>query len=510
MRNLLLAITSAGLLGIMTAACGSDSPERSAGPGVITVNGSERLAWTQAGDVAGLRFLAYVNDRAVDLASAACDGATPEATCSSPLPPLNNGVHSIALAAVDKLSGIESERSAVVVVQKVAGGTSSATAGSIASTSAGLTAARYAPGARLASLHLETGVSTSDGLVYETDTIAAGVKGPAQLAWAPDGRLFVAEADGRVSVIRPGERGASARERGDRDDGGGEPVHLALDARALLDPPPAGPMGIAFHPGFAQNHYVYVSFLAQDSRERAALRVIRLRDVGGMLGEAATIFEAPLAVDAVNGGPRLAFGPDGLLYVALPPGAQFDREPAASAPYASMVRLRDDGRVPLDLPALEGVPASPIGFDWHPTTGALWGVFPAEGGEAVLRTLAASGASVDAEAGRTTLRIAAGGGGESGRGRRAAGVLLFDRTPVGRDGSARAFVGLPGLDVLSVVTFAEPSRTDYLRGGMFGPISDLVAGGGGTLYLAAQGGETAAGASGASGGVLVRLSPRAR
>ena len=84
-------------------------------------------------------------------------------------------------------------------------------------------------------------------------------------------------------------------------------------------------------------------------------------------------------------GPRLAFGPDGLLYVALPPGVEFDREPAASTPHASMLRLRDDGRVPLDLPALEGVPASPIGFDWHPSTGALWAMFPGEDGDVVLR-----------------------------------------------------------------------------------------------------------------------------
>jgi len=494
----------------LATACGGDSREPSPGPGVITVNGSERLGWAQSGDVAGLRFRAYVDGRAVDLASAACDGATPEATCSSPLPPLNNGVHTIALAAVDKLSGVESERSAAITVQKVAGGVSSAATGSIVSATAGSTAALAAPGARSAPLRLETVVSPSDGVAYAVDIVAVGVKGPAQLAWASDGRLFVAEADGRVSVIRPAERDTGARKNGDSDEGSRGPGHLALDARALLDSPPVGPMGIALHPDFAQNHFVYVAFLAQDSRARAALRVTRLRDAGGMLGEAATIFEAPLAVDSANGGPRLAFGPDGLLYVALPPGAEFDREPAASTPYASMLRLRDDGRVPRDLPALEGAPASPIGFDWHPTTGALWGVFLAEGGEAVLRPLTASGASADAEAGRATLRIAADGGREGGRDRTAAGVLRFERTPVDRGESARAFVGLPGLDALTVVAFAEPSRIEHLLGGIFGPLDDIVAGDDGALYVAAQGGETAGGASSASGGVLVRLSPRAR
>ena len=275
-------------------------------------------------------------------------------------------------------------------------------------------------------------------------------------------------------------------------------------------------MGIALHPNFAQNHFVYVAFLAEDSRERTALRVVRLRDVGGTLAEAATMFEAPLAVDTANGdwdedaGPRLAFGPDRLLYVALPPGVELAAEPAASTPCASMLRLRDDGRVPPGLAAIEGVPASPIGFDWHPSTGVLWAIFPAEGSDAVLRPLAARGASVDAEAGRSMVRIAAGGGREADRGRTAAGVLRFERVPERRERPVKAFVGFPGLDALTVVTFAEPSRIAHLLGGMFGPIDDVVAGDDGALYLAAKRAEAAGGVGGTSGGVVVRLIPRAR
>ena len=92
----------------------------------------------------------------------------------------------------------------------------------------------------------------------------------------------------------------------------------------------------------------------------------------------------------------------------------------------------------------------------------------------------------------------------------AAGVLRFERLPDSRVGSARAFVGFPGLDALTVVTFAEPNRSAHLLGGMFGPIDDLVPGDDGALYVAARGGATVGGASGASGGVLVRLTPRAR
>ena len=519
MRNLFRAATCACLLGMLTTACGGPSPQ--AAPASQSTSrgssGGPRLAWDQlapgAEELSLYSFVLYVDGRPDALPGATCGALAPDspsAQCTSPLPALTAGQHTLELATRLTENGvvIESARSAPITYTVGGYSAASVTEGARAS---GATAAPAEPDDRAAPPRIETVVSTSDGLAYAVDIVAAGVKGPAQLAWAPDGRLFVAEADGSVRVFRPGQRGAIERERGDRVDGDNEPGNLALDARVLLDPPPSGPMGIALHPDFARNHVAYVSFLAQDSRERTTLRVVRLRDVGGTLGEAASVFEAPLAMDPADGGPRLAFGADRLLYVALPPGAQFDREPAASTPYPSMLRLRDDGRVPPDVAAIEGVPASPVGFDWHPTTGALWGVFPAEVGEAVLRPLTASSTSAGAEAGRVALPLAADGcGGEANCGRTAAGVFRFERVLELGERPARAFVGLPGLDGLTVVTLAEPSRRERLLDGMLGPIDDIVTGDEGALYLAARGVATAGGAGAASRGVVVRLTPQAR
>ena len=465
---------------VLAAACGC-SPKESPVPGAITVRGTERLAWSQAVDGSTLRFRAYVDNSPVALDAATCDNATPEAACSSPLPPLGNGVHTIALTAIDAFSGLESERSAPITVQKV-----SATA-----TAAGIPSA--APGASPGSLRLETEAATSDGLAYAVDVVATGVKAPAQLVWAPDGRLFVAERDGRVRVVRPGEK---------EDDR--EP---ALDASALLAPPPAGRLGLALHPDFPQNHFVYVSFLAEDSRERTLLRVLRLREVGGTLGEAATLFETTLTAAAAVAGqgdaPRLAFGPDRLLYVALPPGVLFENEPGASTPHASMLRLQDDGRVPLDMPALSGIVANPIAFDWHPSTGALWAVFPGEGAEAMLRPVHEAPASSAAGAERATLPVTAGGGLTSG-------ALRFQRTPEGRLEPALAFVAVPANEALTVVRLSDPPRTERLLAGMFGRIGDVVAGSGGALFLATRNGERTRDAGGTYDDVIVRLTPRAR
>ena len=83
------------------------------------MRGTERLAWAQAGDVSRLRFRAYVDGAAVDLTAATCNSGSPEAECSSPLPTLTNGVHTIAVVNVTASSGVESERTNSITVQKV-------------------------------------------------------------------------------------------------------------------------------------------------------------------------------------------------------------------------------------------------------------------------------------------------------------------------------------------------------------------------------------------------------
>ena len=189
--------------------------------------------------------------------------------------------------------------------------------------------------------------------------------------------------------------------------------------------------------------------------------------------------------------------------MALPPGVEFAGEPTASAPRASMLRLRDDGSVPHDLPELRGLSAPAIAFDWHPSTRVLWGVVPGKGGDLVLRPLSAGGAFADAEDGGTLLCAPAGTGREMG-------ALRFQGAPEEGGGFVSAFITVPGNDALSVVTFAEPVSTAPLLAGMFGRLGDMATGAGGTLFLVTRNGERAAEAGGTTGDLLVRLTPRAR
>src|SRR5687768_511062 len=105
-----LALLAAALL----AATGCEDDDSPTGPTPVTgdaapSSGTSRLVWGQIGDTSKLRFRAYINNRAVELTSAACNSAKPEAECTSPLPALTDGSHTIELVSVG--SGLESDRS---------------------------------------------------------------------------------------------------------------------------------------------------------------------------------------------------------------------------------------------------------------------------------------------------------------------------------------------------------------------------------------------------------------
>ena len=106
-------------------ACGGSSPPPStSGPagGGERISGGERLGWTQsaadATELASFRYAAYVDNNRVELAAATCGASGGAFSCSSPMPPMNAGAHSIELVSfvVDNGVVIESARSAALHV----------------------------------------------------------------------------------------------------------------------------------------------------------------------------------------------------------------------------------------------------------------------------------------------------------------------------------------------------------------------------------------------------------
>lgn len=469
---------------LVAAACGgsapappSTAPAPAPVPGATQVTGRERLAWTQTGDGAAFSYRAYVDGVAAALDGVRCAASGAESECSAPLPSMSDGVHTVAVTAVSVESGIESERSAPITVQKV--------------TARAASAATALPDAALA-VTGDRGAGRPDrardiGFGLAADVVARDVRMPAQLGPLPDGRVLVAETGGRVRVVYPDER--------DRDS-------VALDAEALLEPPVGGALALTVDPDFATTHRVFVAYAYRDGAEGLRARIVRLREVGDRLGEPATIFESPIALEVATAGGaegmmadglRMAFGPDGLLYAVLPAGSRFVGQPAASVPVAAVVRLTAEGRTPADGP-LTGVHAHPLAFGWHPSTRRLHGVLADGPAAALAGPLGGAGGAGTATAHFRSERD----GAES--------LLRFDAlTGQGwRDLAplvADAVRGVPD----GVVRLAVPADLDGLLPGIRGRLGDLVSRDG--VVYAAITDEPRGRGTGEPTGVVVRLRP---
>lgn len=465
-----MVLTSCG--GGPTPSPGPDLPGAGGGaapPGAIAVTGRERLAWQQSGNSLNLRFIAYVNGVEVGLDAATCQMTTDEWECSAPLPALPNGLHTITVAAVSLVSGLAGPTSEELVVWKVS------------ALLAGAQAAGQRPRATGDGPAKTPGSTSATAL--DIEVVAEGLRGPVQLAPAPDGRVFVAEADGRVRILAAGAV---------------EPA-VAYDARAALYPSPIGPVGIVMHPSFADNGFVYLSFLAEERAGEVRLRILRLREVGGTLGEAATVYEGPVMMDsraasdadqagttgltAALEGPRLAFAPSGLLHALLPLGLRFDDPTMASWPHASVVRLADDGGRP-DEGALGGITTHPLALTWRPGTNTLWGVFSDAASIAAARPVERD-ASVQAldDAG-PVLHIV------DGDPAAARGLALDGATP-DTMAWAQAFMAGAGLGVVTPIRLSASILLDPFLSGTPGELTDVVSTGDGALLLGMNGADRA-------------------
>jgi aldose sugar dehydrogenase len=214
------------------------------------------------------------------------------------------------------------------------------------------------------------------------ETFAKGLAFPWGMAFLPDGRLIVTERPGRLRLVaRDGKVSAPL---------GNVPQVAAGGQGGLLD--------VALSPDFASSRTVFISF-AERREGGAATTVARARLVpdgdGGRLDAVEVVFrQQPAAIGPMHFGSRLAFAPDGNLFVTLGERNQRDRAQDLGTHYGKVVRIRPDGSVPPDNPLVGKAGARPEIWSWghrnpqaaaiHPTTGKLWTVeHGARGGDEV-------------------------------------------------------------------------------------------------------------------------------
>ncbi|MBI3925919.1 MAG: PQQ-dependent sugar dehydrogenase [Armatimonadetes bacterium] len=182
-----------------------------------------------------------------------------------------------------------------------------------------------------------------------------GLEVPWSLVFLPDGRALVSERGGTVRLIRKGTLEAA-------------PYHEVAGTLARGE---GGLMGLALHPQFPRQPYVYAMHTTREGN-----RVVRLVDQGDKARLDRVVVDGIPAGGAHNGG-RIAFGPDGMLYVAAGETFRGDLAQDLASRGGKILRVTPDGEIPRDNP----FPNSPVysyghrnpqGLAWHPRTGAFF------------------------------------------------------------------------------------------------------------------------------------------
>jgi glucose/arabinose dehydrogenase len=171
------------------------------------------------------------------------------------------------------------------------------------------------------------------------ETVATGLEVPWEVAFAPDGRLFLTERPGRVRVVVDGELLS-------------EPAAVIEDVTAVGE---GGLLGLALDPDFAVNRAVYVYVTTRAGGGVLHNVVRRYTERGNRLVDPVVVIDGIPGASLHDGG-RIAFGPDGKLYVTTGDA----RNPALAQNLDSLagkiLRIDPDGSVSAGNP----FPGSPI------------------------------------------------------------------------------------------------------------------------------------------------------
>ncbi len=198
-----------------------------------------------------------------------------------------------------------------------------------------------------------------------TETRIAQELNPTTMAWAPDGRLFLAMKDGRILIVR--------------DD--------VLQTDPFLEIPvdnfnERGLSGIAFHPDFETNQLLYVYYTVP-GENRNRLSTFQGNGDFAIPGSENVLLNLNTMAGTIHNGGAMKFGLDGKLYVAVGDGADAGTAQDMNSLLGKFLRLNDDGSIPDDNPFYNTATGenraiyalgfrNPFTFDIQPETGRIF------------------------------------------------------------------------------------------------------------------------------------------
>jgi len=203
---------------------------------------------------------------------------------------------------------------------------------------------------------------TYEGYV-RVSVVARGLDRPWSLLVLPDGDMLVSQRySNEIRAIRRGVLVAG-------------PLAGLPEMERLFD--------IVAHPAFQANRLIYFGF-ARPAGDETHMVIARGRYEGHALTNVEELYESG---PAFAGGSRMAFAPDGTIYMTISGvrGRTETLDPRTlDTVYGKVIRLNDDGSIPVDNPFVATPGARPeiftsghrdhFGIAPHPETGEMWHV----------------------------------------------------------------------------------------------------------------------------------------
>lgn len=189
--------------------------------------------------------------------------------------------------------------------------------------------------------------------VDDPETVAQNLSVPWGLAFLPNGDLLVSERPGTIKRI--------GRDR------------QTYTIQGVEHTSEGGLLGVVLHPDFEDNEWMYL-YKTTRVGGRLVNQIERYTYQSNQLIDRQLIFGGIPGSEYHDGG-RLAFGPDGLLYVTTGDAGDGAAAQDTTSLAGKILRIRDDGSVPNDNPFGNAVYSyghrNPQGIAWD-ADGGLW------------------------------------------------------------------------------------------------------------------------------------------
>lgn len=186
----------------------------------------------------------------------------------------------------------------------------------------------------------------------DIEVIAQNLKVPWEIAFLPDREILVTERSGTLRLIKSDQKIPIE-----------EVEHIGE----------GGLLGMATHPKFSENHWLYLYFTTKTSQDLNNI-VVRYQLNNNKLENPQIILSGIKGNSNHNGG-RIAFGPDGYLYITTGDAQNPNLSQDPKSLNGKILRIKDDGTVPPDNPFGNEVYSfghrNPQGLTWD-NKGNLW------------------------------------------------------------------------------------------------------------------------------------------